>query len=117
MNCSLCKYRSNLFGFEKEVGLIQESHHDHVEGIGLSCDLCDSECNGACETNSQDLTDVENQPVILLEKNNDEHHHKHEDNNHHHHHSVYPNSKHPLGPVTLCLLSDDQILRNSVEKD
>ncbi|MDC3160238.1 sirohydrochlorin chelatase [Prochlorococcus sp. AH-716-G04] len=113
MNCSLCKYRSNLFGFEKEVGLVQESHHDHVEGIGLSCDLCDSECNGACETNSQNLTDVDNQPVILLEKNNDEHHHKHED----HHHSVYPNSKHPLGPVTLRLLSDDQILRNSVEKD
>ncbi|MDC3169275.1 sirohydrochlorin chelatase [Prochlorococcus sp. AH-716-E17] len=117
MNCSLCKYRSNLFGFEKEVGLVQESHHDHVEGIGLSCDLCDSECNGACETNSQNLTDVDNQPVILLEKNNDEHHHKHEDNHHHHHHSVYPNSKHPLGPVTLRLLSDDQILRNSVEKD
>ncbi|MDC3138001.1 sirohydrochlorin chelatase [Prochlorococcus sp. AH-716-I19] len=116
MNCSLCKYRSNLFGFEKEVGLVQESHHDHVEGIGLSCDLCDSECNGACETNSQNLTDVDNQPVISLEKNNDKHHHKHEDH-HHHHHSVYPNSKHPLGPVTLRLLSDDQILRNSVEKD
>ena len=114
MNCSLCKYRSNLFGFEKEVGLVQESHHDHVEGIGLSCDLCDSECNGACETNSQHLTDVDNQPVLLVEKNNDENHHKHEDN---HHHSVYPNSKHPLGPVTLRLLSDDQILRNSVEKD
>ena len=117
MNCSLCKYRSNLFGFEKEVGLVQESHHDHVEGIGLSCDLCDSECNGACETNSQNLTDVDNQPVLLVEKDNDEDHHKHEDNNHHHHHSVYPNSKHPLGPVTLRLLSDDQILRNSVEKD
>ena len=115
MNCSLCKYRSNLFGFEKEVGLVQESHHDHVEGIGLSCDLCDSECNGACETNSQNLTDVDNQPVLLVEKNNNEHHHKHEDKNHHH--SVYPNSKHPLGPVTLRLLSDDQILRNSVEKD
>ena len=115
MNCSLCKYRSNLFGFEKEVGLVQESHHDHVEGIGLSCDLCDSECNGACETNNQNLSDVDDLPVPLLEKNNDEHHHKHED--HHHHHSIYPNSKHPLGPVTLRLLSDDQILRNSVEKD
>ena len=112
----MCKYRSNLFGFEKEVGLVQESHHDHVEGIGLSCVLCDSECNGACETNSQNLNDVDNQPVILLEKNNDEHHHKHEGNNHHHH-NVYPNSKHPLGPVTLRLHSDDQILRKSVEKD
>ncbi|MDC3164326.1 sirohydrochlorin chelatase [Prochlorococcus sp. AH-716-F13] len=116
MNCSLCKYRSNLFGFEKEVGLVQESHHDHVEGIGLSCDLCDSECNGACETNNQSLSDVDDHSVPLVEKNNDEHHHKHGEG-HHHHHSIYPNSKHPLGPVTLRLLSDDQILRNSVEKD
>ena len=116
MNCSLCKYRSNLFGFEKEVGLGQESHHDHVEGLGLSCDLCESECNGACETNSQSLTDVNAQPVLSVEKNYVEHHHQHEDQ-HRHHQSVYPNSKHPLGPVTLRLLSNDQILRNSVEKD
>jgi sirohydrochlorin cobaltochelatase len=32
MNCSLCKYRSNLLGFESEVGYEQISHHDHVEG-------------------------------------------------------------------------------------
>ena len=116
MNCSLCKYRSNLFGFEKEVGLGQESHHDHVEGLGISCDLCESECNGACETNSQSLTDVDAQPVLSVEKNYVEHHHHHEDQ-HHHHQSVYPNAKHPLGPVTLRLLSNNQILRNSVEKD
>ena len=109
MNCSLCIYRSNLFGFEKEVGLVQESHHDHVEGIGLSCDLCDSECNGACETNSQSVTDVDDQKVTLVETNDKEHHHNHGD----HYHSIYPNSKHPLGPVTLRLLSEDQILRNS----
>ena len=82
--------------------------------------MCDSECNGACETNNQSLSDVDDHPVPvpLVEKNNDEHHHKHEDHHpHRHHHSIYPNSKHPLGPVTLRLLSDDQILRNSVEKD
>ena len=32
MNCALCKYRSNLLGFESEVGYEQTSHHDHVEG-------------------------------------------------------------------------------------
>ena len=32
MNCALCKYRSNLLGFESEVGYEQISHHDHVEG-------------------------------------------------------------------------------------
>ena len=105
MNCSLCKYRSNLFGFEKEVGLVQESHHDHVEGLGISCDLCESECNGACENNGKSLIDEQDK----LEKTNDKYKHNHD---HHHHHSIYPNSKHPLGPVTLRLLSQDQILRN-----
>ena len=32
MNCALCKYRSNLLGFESEVGHEQISHHQHVEG-------------------------------------------------------------------------------------
>ena len=34
MNCALCKYREQILGFEAEVGLPQESHHHHVEGIG-----------------------------------------------------------------------------------
>ena len=37
MNCALCKYRSNLLGFEGEVGYEQISHHDHVEGCLDSC--------------------------------------------------------------------------------
>ena len=37
MNCALCKYRSNLLGFESEVGHEQISHHDHVEGCLESC--------------------------------------------------------------------------------
>ena len=31
------------------------------------------------------------------------HHHHHD----HHHHSIYPNSKHPLGPVTLRMPNKD----------
>jgi len=34
MNCSLCKYRTQVIGFEGDVGAPQESHHQHVEGIG-----------------------------------------------------------------------------------
>ncbi|MFP6757032.1 MAG: sirohydrochlorin chelatase [Alphaproteobacteria bacterium] len=34
MNCQLCKYREHVLGFEAEVGLAQQSHHHHVEGIG-----------------------------------------------------------------------------------
>ncbi len=33
MNCQLCKYRAQVLGFEAEVGLAQESHHHHVEGL------------------------------------------------------------------------------------
>jgi sirohydrochlorin cobaltochelatase len=34
MNCGMCKYRTQVLGFEDQVGLAQESHHHHVEGIG-----------------------------------------------------------------------------------
>lgn len=34
MNCSLCKYRVQVIGFERDQGAPQESHHHHVEGIG-----------------------------------------------------------------------------------
>ena len=34
MNCSLCKYRTRILGFERDQGAPQESHHHHVEGIG-----------------------------------------------------------------------------------
>ena len=108
MNCSTCKYRSNLFGFEKEVGMVQESHHDHVEGLGISCELCDPECNGACEI--QNLTDnheKSNSEGGRYLEHEDVEVHQHEHNHHHHHHSIYPNSKHPLGPVTLRLPNKD----------
>ena len=81
MNCSLCKYRSNLIGFESEVGLAQESHHHHVEGISESCTLCEDECTSECD-------------LIEGQKHKNEHYHSHE-------RIKYPNSDHPLGPVTL----------------
>lgn len=33
MNCQLCKYRTQIVGFEHEVGREQEGHHFHVRGI------------------------------------------------------------------------------------
>ena len=95
MNCSLCKYRSNLVGFEKDVGLIQESHHDHVEGLNISCELCDLECSGACEI--EILSNDENKPELSEITSS----HKEHVDHHHHHHEIYPNSRHPLGPITL----------------
>ena len=117
MNCSTCKYRSNLFGFEEEVGMIQESHHDHVEGLGISCDLCDPECNGACEIQNQ-IPTLNQEKSKLGEGDFLEHEHSEaHQHEHNHHHHIYPNAQHPLGPVTLRLLNEDQILRKSVENN
>tara|TARA_Y100001935_G_C17296236_1_gene506250 strand:- start:246 stop:1403 length:1158 start_codon:yes stop_codon:yes gene_type:complete len=119
MNCSLCKYRSNLIGFENEVGLKQKSHHDQVEGLGLTCELCEAECNGACEieiiskkeNNSDLLLGTHIHQVLNSQSHRIEHGHEHE-----HEHEHYPNSNHPLGPLTLKP-PKDEILRNSVEND
>ncbi|HHY50659.1 MAG TPA: sirohydrochlorin chelatase, partial [Alphaproteobacteria bacterium] len=50
MNCSLCKYREQVLGFEAEVGLAQASHHHHVEGIGSGLEHCPcgGDCDGSC---------------------------------------------------------------------
>ena len=99
MNCAMCKYRTQVLGFETEVGAPQESHHHHVEGQGASapgsnvadCKLCDDFCTGACR-----LAD------------GGHHHHHHHDHLHdhghdhgHHHHAPYPHADHPLGPESV----------------
>ena len=78
MNCQLCKYREQVLGFEAEVGLAQESHHHHVEGIGTS----DAPSQGHQHDNEHD------------------HDHSHADGHEHHHHP-YPHADHPLGPKTM----------------
>lgn len=96
--CGTCKYRTQVLGFEDEVGAVQESHHHHVEGQGASapgatvetCVLCADFCTGACR--------------LDMDGHDHNHGHDHGDDNdhtHHHHdhvHPVYPHAKHPLGP-------------------
>jgi sirohydrochlorin cobaltochelatase len=83
MNCSLCKYRAQVLGFEQEVGAPQHSHHHHVEGLGEPCTLCEQECTGACQPDGVPLPPG----------------HQHEHG--HSHHSPYPHAEHPLGPLSL----------------
>jgi sirohydrochlorin cobaltochelatase len=98
MNCSLCKYRAQVLGFEHEVGLPQESHHHHVEGKGASapgssvedCSLCETFCTGACR-------------VAPAHDHSHAHSHDHghdHDHAHDHHHHPYPHEKHPHGPLS-----------------
>jgi len=94
MNCSLCKYRAQVLGFEQEVGAPQHSHHHHVEGLVESCTLCERECTGACQEDG----------VPLPGAAAGGHHHDHDSSPHdssHHHHPAYPHAGHPLGPITL----------------
>ena len=116
MNCSLCKYRAQVLGFEQEVGAPQHSHHHHVEGLVESCQLCEAECTGACQADG----------IPLPGAGPDSHHshdHPHGSDHEHshagvhepppgtahthgeigegHHHTPYPHADHPLGPRTL----------------
>lgn len=34
MNCQLCKYRTQIIGYENDAGALQAGHHHHVRGIG-----------------------------------------------------------------------------------
>ncbi len=82
MNCALCKYRTQVLGFEAEVGLPQESHHHHVEGIG-------SGDGGHTHDHDHDHS------------HGDHSHDDHSHDDHGHHHHPYPHADHPLGPKTL----------------
>jgi sirohydrochlorin cobaltochelatase len=89
MNCSLCKYRAQVLGFETEVGAPQHSHHHHVEGLTDGCDLCERECTGACQPDG-----------VPIPVGGHTHDHDHSPG-HSHHHPPYPHADHPLGPTTL----------------
>ena len=79
MNCQMCKYRSQVLGFEAEVGLAQESHHHHVEGIG----------SGPAESPGHD------------HPHDHSHEHGHDHDHGHDHHHPYPHADHPLGPRSM----------------
>lgn len=106
MNCALCKYRAQVLGFEDQVGLPQESHHHHVEGIGVvapeDCP-CKGDCNGFyCRQGGVEALPEDGHGHHHHDHTHDHHHHDHEhSHNHGHTHHPYPHAAHPLGPKTL----------------
>ncbi|MFZ9228477.1 MAG: sirohydrochlorin chelatase [Prochlorococcaceae cyanobacterium] len=106
MNCSLCKYRAQVLGFETEVGAPQHSHHHHVEGLCESCDLCENECTGACQPDGIPIPLGSHSAHAHATDHGHDHGHEHQDHDHQghdhgHHHTPYPHADHPLGPATL----------------
>lgn len=117
MNCQLCKYREQVLGFEDQVGLPQESHHHHVEGIGGGLENCP--CKGDCDASCRDpdFCAQHGLPYTPVHKHDHKHHHGHErghdhsdgdGHSHDHHHHPYPHADHPLGPKSMA--------RNKTEK-
>jgi sirohydrochlorin cobaltochelatase len=118
--CQLCKYRTQVLGFEAEVGAPQESHHHHVEGQGASapgsnvadCKLCDDFCTGLCRLGiaaTEPLGHVSHMGGGHLHDHGDGQLHWHSPGGHHHHghdhdlghqHPRYPHEDHPLGPIS-----------------
>ena len=67
MNCQLCKYRTQIIGYETAAGAPQEGHHHHVRGIGTDGD----------------------------HHQHDHDHDHHHDHGHDHHHGHAHNGHHP----------------------
>jgi sirohydrochlorin cobaltochelatase len=87
MNCQMCKYRTQVLGFETETGSPQESHHHHVEGIGAGVH-----------------SHHDNHHHHDGHQHDHDHHHDHghhHDPGHNHGHAAYPHADHPLGPRSM----------------
>ena len=80
MNCQMCKYRTQVLGFETEAGAAQVSHHHHVEGISISATSTTAKSHGHAHGPG---------------------HHNDHDHNHGHTHTPYPHADHPLGPFSM----------------
>ncbi len=106
MNCAMCKYREQVLGFEAEVGLAQESHHHHVEGIGGGLENCP--CKGDCDSSCRDeaFCRAHGLPWTPLH-NHDHHDHPHDHGHdhghgHHHHHGHEHAHVHASGHALLA---------------
>jgi sirohydrochlorin cobaltochelatase len=123
MNCALCKYREQILGFEAEVGLPQESHHHHVEGIWsgeppalrpsgeeVPDEAFDAE-KPLPNPSPQGGGASASRTVLHYNPHSHAHGHHHHDHDHpfdhghahdhDHGHFPYPHADHPLGPRSL----------------
>ena len=93
MNCALCKYRGHVLGFEAEVGLVQQSHHHHVEGIGTDGDDADGHHHHPGNGHLHHSHNGHRHDHV----HGDDHHHDHP-HDHDHHHPLHPHADHCHGP-------------------
>ena len=107
MNCQTCKYRTQVLGFEDEIGLPQASHHHHVEGVGgapANCP-CRGDCDGSCRREDfcreHGLEWTPPHSHAHDHSHDHDHAHAHDHGHSHHHHHPYPRADHPHGPRSM----------------
>ena len=105
MNCMNCKYRETVLGFEDEVGMVQESHHHHVEGIGTG-DAEPSHDQGSHGSHDHGHGHHDHSHSHSHHDHSHSHGHNHShdhghSHDHDHHHHPYPHNDHPMGPRSL----------------
>lgn len=102
MNCAMCKYREQVLGFEAEVGLKQESHHHHVEGIGGGLENCP--CKGDCDSSCRDEAFCKRHGLVWTPLNG---HHSHASGPDHVHPHVHDHGQgpHSHAPARHALLN------------
>lgn len=97
MNCAMCKYREQVLGFEAEIGLAQQSHHHHVEGVGGGLENCPcaGDCDGSCRDEA--FCRAHGLPWTPLHTHDHGHGHDHDPGHAHHHGDGHWHSHDPLG--------------------
>ena len=104
MNCGLCKYRAQVLGFEAEVGLPQQSHHHHVEGIGADADKPEANngrlhADGLVHARAHAHAHDHGHEHPHAHGHDHDHGHDHgHSHGHDHHHPPHPHADHPHGP-------------------
>jgi sirohydrochlorin cobaltochelatase len=99
MNCGLCKYREQVLGFEAEVGLPQEGHHHHVEGIGTNKDKPQDHDHSHAHDHGHDHDHDHSHGHEHGHSHGHEHGHDHgHEHDHGHHHPPHPHADHRHGP-------------------
>ncbi len=71
MNCSMCKYRTHIIGYEKEVGKPQQGHHFHVRATNDQYPLSSSNSAHEAAPQTYEPHPIETQSFQIIDSSRD----------------------------------------------
>jgi sirohydrochlorin cobaltochelatase len=84
MNCQLCKYRTQILGYEADEGAPQAGHHHHVRGIGAAAGHEHGHGHGQGHGHGHGQGHGQGQGQGHHHDHGEDHHHDHQHGHHHH---------------------------------